>query len=429
MKPRIFVGSSGEGLPVAEALVEKLSRASDPVLWTNVFPPGKTTVESIDSLRFAIDFAILVFTPDDLTTWRGSSTYSPRDNVVLEFGYFFGAIGRERTFVLHGPEIERLPSDLAGVQTLTYPSRDDGNLPAGLDSVLHAFYAEMQRLGPVKRNQPSVYWAGPHRNVERNREVRSRLAGHGVSTILPGELASRAPRGTEQRRAVRQACIDAIVGCDSVLVDLDRYGMDTAWEIGYAEAIGKRVFGLSVDGHIGSSVKSSVSRREFRDNIMHGWDDQEVVASIKDLERVVEGRAVHVCGPFANEAALTNVRNSGLGSRARKMVLPGDILSIRESQRDRPWIARNEAIGELEGCDLAVVLLPRYGMDTSWQIGYATGTGMDVVGLHDVADRVTKVESSIWEHWMHGWSEKVHLVSLADAAAIAQGEGASSQVV
>ncbi len=66
------------------------------------------------------DFAVLVLTPDDMVQSRGTSSLTPRDNVLFELGLFMGGIGRDRTFVVHDrSQAMRMPSDLAGVTTAT----------------------------------------------------------------------------------------------------------------------------------------------------------------------------------------------------------------------------------------------------------------------------------------------------------------------
>lgn len=86
------------------------------------------------SRRF--DYAVLVLTPDDITVKRGTTLQTARDNVLFELGLFMGALGRERTFVVHEEtHALALPTDLLGVTTCTYTSRDDGNLEAALGVV------------------------------------------------------------------------------------------------------------------------------------------------------------------------------------------------------------------------------------------------------------------------------------------------------
>jgi nucleoside 2-deoxyribosyltransferase len=421
MNATIFIGSSSEGLDLARALSQMLSYDAEPLLWPNIFEPNLTTIESLDRIRDAVDFAVLVFRADDLVTFRNEEHRVARDNVIFEYGFFLGELGRERTFVLHGPDIDKLPSDLAGVKNLVFRDRQDQNTNAALDAPLSELLPIVRRLGPRRPKRPVAYWAGPHRNHDRNRALRRSLSELGVDLTLPGDIAPEGDSSSsvEMRKEIRDACIDAINKSSIMLVDLDRYGMDTAWEIGYAEAVGKRIVGLSVDGHIDSSLRSTVHRREYRENFMHGWEHQTTLQSIKELERVVPGRTVHICGPFANEVAMQSIRQSRLAQLTERLVMPSEVLSLRHEQRDHPWLARDEAIRLIDGCDLAVVLLPRYGMDTSWQIGYCAGKGIETVGLFEYPDSQQWTDSPIWEHWMHGWSQKVHLTSVSDAAAIA----------
>lgn len=126
-KPSVFIGSSTEGLPVAKQLQQSLALVAKCRIWTQgVFGLGEVTLESLVEATREHDFAILVLTPDDLTTKRGQRKSIPRDNVVFEIGLFMGALGRERTFIVysHDRGIE-LPSDLAGVTTATFSGEND----------------------------------------------------------------------------------------------------------------------------------------------------------------------------------------------------------------------------------------------------------------------------------------------------------------
>ena len=137
MKPRVFIGSSSEGLEVADALQELLEPLSEATVWTqDVFKPSRTTIESLALAVRKYDFAVLVMSPDDLVRKRSHEAPTPRDNVVFELGMFTGALGRDRAFFVHcrtaPPE---LPSDLLGIEALTYSERTDGNLKAALGPV------------------------------------------------------------------------------------------------------------------------------------------------------------------------------------------------------------------------------------------------------------------------------------------------------
>ena len=66
-KPRVFIGSSMTGVPIARAVEQNLSHESETYLWPHMFPSGKGNLESLVETAATLDFAVLVLTPDDLT--------------------------------------------------------------------------------------------------------------------------------------------------------------------------------------------------------------------------------------------------------------------------------------------------------------------------------------------------------------------------
>lgn len=134
-KPRLFIGSSTEGLRVAETAQAMLHHDLECTLWTQgVFTLSSSAIDSLEAKLATSDFALLVVTPDDTALHRGNEHQIPRDNVIFELGLFMGALGRNRTFLLKpsAPEL-KLPSDIAGVVLATYDAnRSDNNLRAAL---------------------------------------------------------------------------------------------------------------------------------------------------------------------------------------------------------------------------------------------------------------------------------------------------------
>src|SRR5437016_3221073 len=89
--PRIYIGSSKEGLDYARAVHSHLAPVAEVTVWDDgVFPPGDSTLEALDKAiqRFKFDYAILVLTPDDARDMRGKKGQVPRDNVLMELGLF-----------------------------------------------------------------------------------------------------------------------------------------------------------------------------------------------------------------------------------------------------------------------------------------------------------------------------------------------------
>jgi hypothetical protein len=124
MKPRIFLGSSGQQEKLLQALTRGLQDVADVDPWTTVFNPGVSTLDRLVELSREVDFAVFVFAQDDWTT-RGTAPGtadgqgSPRDNVVFEAGLFGGALGIRRTFILHANGA-KLPTDLLGLTAIRY---------------------------------------------------------------------------------------------------------------------------------------------------------------------------------------------------------------------------------------------------------------------------------------------------------------------
>ena len=95
-KPRVFIGSSVEGLSVAYPVQQNLLHEAEVTIWDQgVFELSRTTMESLTKILSESDFAIFVFSPDDLVRIRNVTVPAVRDNVLFEFGLFIGKLGRE----------------------------------------------------------------------------------------------------------------------------------------------------------------------------------------------------------------------------------------------------------------------------------------------------------------------------------------------
>jgi len=136
-RAKVFIGSSSEGLAIAEYLQAGLDPEVECTIWSQgVFGLSRGTLENLVTATGMYDYAVLVLTPDDLTTVRGKTQNSPRDNVLFELGLFMGALGRERTFIVHCRDTQlELPSDLAGVSVATFGTRNDNNFRAALGPI------------------------------------------------------------------------------------------------------------------------------------------------------------------------------------------------------------------------------------------------------------------------------------------------------
>ncbi len=152
MKPRIFLGSSGQQEKLLRALTRGLRDIADVDAWTTVFNPGVSTLERLVELTREVDFGAFVFAQDDWTT-KGASPdaasgqASPRDNVVFEAGLFGGALGIRRTFILHASGA-KLPTDLLGLTSIRY---DPDTTPAVVRQINQTLRNAIAAEGRISR--------------------------------------------------------------------------------------------------------------------------------------------------------------------------------------------------------------------------------------------------------------------------------------
>lgn len=133
MRPRVFIGSSTEGLYAAEYVKDYFSADYDCVVWNdNVFKYNKSFLETLLNSASLFDFGFLIFTKDDLAIVRDQAFEEARDNVIFEYGLFLGRLGVERAFIL-AEEGVKIPSDFLGI-TLAQISTSEA--PDGKKAVL-----------------------------------------------------------------------------------------------------------------------------------------------------------------------------------------------------------------------------------------------------------------------------------------------------
>lgn len=182
---QVFIGSSTEGLKIARTLQAELETATGCTVnrWdTDTFAPGSFTLDALLEQASTVDFAILVATGEDTVTSRGTQTAAVRDNIILEFGLFLGALGRERVYLLSVGDA-KLPSDLHGLTRLVYRERRDGDIRAGLnDAVLRAENA-IAKLGRRAR--------GTRQDQLADSSVVAKVAHNALAELPSGEVLAR----------------------------------------------------------------------------------------------------------------------------------------------------------------------------------------------------------------------------------------------
>jgi predicted nucleotide-binding protein len=149
-KPLVFIGSSTESRKVAEAIVQNLDGDFEFKLWTLIFEPSDTTLDTlINNLRHEnLDFAIILLTADDKVVSRNEEQMSPRDNVVFELGLAIGILGRQRVFMVRETSSEvKMPTDLSGINYVTFQRPDRTDLANKLIKACSQIRQKIEQIG------------------------------------------------------------------------------------------------------------------------------------------------------------------------------------------------------------------------------------------------------------------------------------------
>jgi hypothetical protein len=139
-KPKLFIGSSSEGLPLARKAEAKLSDKFEVTIWDEkmvekaVFNLNKSFFYALLTASLKFDYGLLIGTPDDKVNMRNKEVMAPRDNVLFEFGLFMGRLGSNKCAFLVDEELNVL-SDLKGISMETYDSKDVDSFDKAVDRI------------------------------------------------------------------------------------------------------------------------------------------------------------------------------------------------------------------------------------------------------------------------------------------------------
>lgn len=112
-----------------------------------------------------VDFAIFVFTPDDLATIRDQKKLIVRDNVLFELGLFIGTLGKQRCFIVKPRDAElHFPTDLLGLTPADYDgNRSDSDLASAVNHPCVLIKKEVADLGLISQDL----------DIQKNRRKKS----------------------------------------------------------------------------------------------------------------------------------------------------------------------------------------------------------------------------------------------------------------
>lgn len=117
----------------------------NPIVLSDKVSEGNTIIEKFEKYT-QVDFAVVLLTPDDLGAGKHDTKMAkrPRQNVIFEFGFFLGKLGRKKVRALVKGGVEML-SDYSGV---VYIDLDDGEWKLELAKEMKAagLVVDMNRL-------------------------------------------------------------------------------------------------------------------------------------------------------------------------------------------------------------------------------------------------------------------------------------------
>lgn len=120
MKQRIFIGSSVEGLNIAERIKDYFKDSYDCFVWTDdIFQYNEGFLETLVKSASLFDFGFMVFSADDISKIRGKEHETVRDNILFEYGLFLGRVGIDNAYILYEKGV-KIPSDLQGITLAEY---------------------------------------------------------------------------------------------------------------------------------------------------------------------------------------------------------------------------------------------------------------------------------------------------------------------
>ena len=149
--PVVFVGSSTESLRIATIVQRVLNRVAEVRIWKErVFHEDQFILESLEKQTRQVDYAVMVFAPDDRVFCRGKDSAAPRDNVVFELGLFMGTLGHRRAFVIKPHKMDlKIPTDLLGKNHIEYATGPGGNCDVAIKEACQGLIEIIKREGSL----------------------------------------------------------------------------------------------------------------------------------------------------------------------------------------------------------------------------------------------------------------------------------------
>ena len=213
----IFIASSSESKPLAQALETKLKASlnpsTDPAEWgfeiniwgPDTLPPSEDILDSLITNAKNSDFLVVLLAEDDVAQKKDQTVSVPRDNAIFELGLFMGALGLQpgRCFMVSSVAKGALPSDLIGrtLIPITQPPRPivvGGDYGKYVDTAANTICRQLRGIPPYTRLELSLVTKGELAERERSSEeiggnlaIESDVVAVVVNSVQPVEQLDR----------------------------------------------------------------------------------------------------------------------------------------------------------------------------------------------------------------------------------------------
>jgi predicted nucleotide-binding protein len=133
-----FSKASELAATVKSALTDEALSVMD---WATDFVPGRTIMQEVARAAQLCRTGLFLFTADDPINSESTPTIVPRDNVLLEAGYFASSKSLSRVLIVREKGVN-MPADLGGIIYHTFDSKDQW--PTAVRAAAHSIRRMIQ---------------------------------------------------------------------------------------------------------------------------------------------------------------------------------------------------------------------------------------------------------------------------------------------
>ena len=114
-RPKVFIVHGHDELSKYQLSHFLSQKGLEPIILHDKPNSGNTLIEKFEKGSLDVRYAFVLLTPDD----QCDGHFQARQNVILELGYFWGNLGRDRVCCLSKGPVE-LPSDMYGIALIPF---------------------------------------------------------------------------------------------------------------------------------------------------------------------------------------------------------------------------------------------------------------------------------------------------------------------